>query len=174
MIVAAISLAAVVVLSVLLARRQPQTAPQEFNPTQFAINGALQAAQQVYGTNRDSFPLGQDLIGELHKNDPELLFAFGPQSVSAPPFASGPLPPTGVSVAVSSDGKVVVFAAQASDGSCWYATVNHESDGTDGGIDGASARSGTSYAVAQNQPQCDTGNGLPGRATAWGTSWPTS
>jgi hypothetical protein len=173
MVVAAVSLAAVVVLSVLLARRHSTTQIQLTNPTQFALNGAVQAAEEVYSTNQHSFPRGDPLLNQLHKQDPELLFAFGPQSVAVSLFSSGPLPPTGVSVAVSEDGQVVMFGAQATSGACWYATENRETDSSDGGLDGASVTAGVSYAVAANQQTCVAGVGLPTDATTWHSTWPS-
>ena len=174
MIVAALSLAAVVVLSVLLARRQPNLATQPTsNTTQIALNSALQAASQVYGSNAKSFPRGQTLLAELQQRVPELAFAFGPQSVSTN-FTSGPLQATGISVAVSQDGQVIMFAAPASDGTCWYTTNNHETHATAAGIDGGSALHGTSYASAGSQQSCTAGDGLPPGSTPWRTSWPTA
>lgn len=175
MIVATLSLAAVVVLSILLARRpsdgDTQPAP---NTTQIALEDALQAASQVYDSNGHSFPRGQSLLSQLQRTLPELAFAFGPQSVSSSNFASGPLTSTGISVAVSQDGKVVMFAAQATDGTCWYVTSNHEKTATSAGLDGGARARGTSYAAAASQQSCAAGQGLPAGVTPWQSSWPTT
>lgn len=172
-IVATFSLAAVVVLSVLLARRQPSSGSQpNLNTTQIALASALQAGTQVYNSSAKTFPTGQDLLVDLQRTDPELSFAFGPQSVPAN-LASGPFVATGISVAVSQDGQVIMLAAQASDGACWYATSNHETNATAGGLDGGSTTRGTSFAAASSQQSCTAGDGLPTGATPWRTSWPT-
>jgi hypothetical protein len=172
-IVATLSLAAVVVLSVLLAKRQPNPSSQpNLNTTQIALTSALQAASEVYRSNGEDYPRGQALLGDLQTSDPELSFAFGPQSVS-PTFTSGPYRATGISVAVSTDGLVIMFAAQGTDGSCWYVTNNREVSTSDGDIDGAATIRGTSYATAGGQPSCTSGAGLPSNATKWRTTWPT-
>jgi hypothetical protein len=174
-VVATLSLAAVVVLSVLLAKREPNAATQPPpNTTQIALDSALQAASGVYTSNAKSFPPGQTLLGELTERAPTLSFAFGPQSVPSSNFASGPLQAEGISVAVSQDGQVIMFAAQASDGTCWYATSNHEKDATSAGLDGGANTRGTSYASAGGQQSCSAGNGLPTGVTAWKSSWPTT
>ena len=175
MIVAAAALAAVVVLSVLLAKRHADATPQTvYNPTQIAISSALQAAEQIYGSDQNSFPRGQTLISQLQKQDPELTFGFGPQAVTSQINASAPLTSTAISVGVSEDGVVIVFAAQASDGTCWYATDNHETHSATGGLDGASQTRGTSYASASGQTSCTAGAGRPGDVTPWGANWPAS
>ena len=172
-IVATFSLAAVVVLSVLLARRQPSSGSQpNLNTTQIALSSALQAGTQVYNSNSKTFPSGQNLLIDLQRTDPELSFAFGFQSVPMN-LTSGPFVATGISVAVSTDGQVIMLAAQASDGTCWYATSNHETKATAGGLDGGSTTRGTSFAAAGGQLSCTAGDGLPSGATPWRTSWPT-
>lgn len=113
------------------------------------------------------------LLRDLQTSDPTLSFAFGPQSVS-PNFASGPYVATGISVAVSSDGFEIMFAAQGTDGGCWYATSNHEVNTSDGSIDGAATIRGTSYATAGGQQSCAAGAGLPSDVTKWRTSWPSN
>ena len=173
--IAAAALAAVVVLSVLLAKRHGDATPQPtYNATQLAISSALQAASQVYDSNGNSFPRGQTLVSHLQRTVPLLLFAFGPESVSSSNNASAPLEPTGISVGVSDDGQVIMFAAEANDGSCWYATDNHETRLATGGLDGASQTRGTSYASASGQASCTAGEGLPGDATPWTENWPSS
>jgi hypothetical protein len=175
MIVAAAALAAVVVLSVLLAKRHGNSASQTtYNPTQLTISSSLQAADEVYGSNRNTFPRGQPLISQLQRTDPELAFGFGPQAVSSPSNASAPLSTTVVSVGVSQDGEVIMFAAEGSDGTCWYATDNHETHSTTGGLDGASRTHGTSYAWASGQTSCTAGNGLPSDIKPWAANWPSS
>jgi hypothetical protein len=175
MLVAAASLAAVVVLSVLLAKRQGNsTTETTYNATQIALSSALQAADQVYDSSGKSFPQGQILISQLQRSDPELEFAFGAQGVSTSNNASAPLSATGVSLAVSADGQVIVFAAEASDGTCWYATDNHETRSATGGLDGASQTRGTSYASARGQTSCTAGTALPSNATPWSANWPSS
>jgi hypothetical protein len=171
-VVATLSLATVVVLSVLLARRQPNLATlPTANTTQIALNSALQSATQVYKSNAKSFPRGQALLGQLQQQAPELSFAFGAQSVSSN-FTSGPLQATGISVAVSPDGQVVMFAAQATNATCWYMTSNHETSTNAAGVFGAASVRGTSYAAASSQPSCTAGDGLPPGATPWKASWP--
>jgi len=173
MIVATLSLAAVVVLSILLARRPSDGDTQpEPNTTQIALDDASQAASQVYSSNGRSFPRGQSLLNQLQRTAPELAFAFGPQSVSVSNFASGPLTSTGISVAVSQDGEVVMFAAQATDGTCWYVTINHEKTATSAGLDGGATTRGTSYSAAGSQQSCAAGDGLPSGATSWKPAWP--
>ena len=175
MVVAAASLAAVVVLSVLLAKRHANASPQPvYNPTQFAVSSSLQAANQIYGSNQNGFPKGQALISQLQHTDPGLNFAFGPQAISPPNNASAPLGATDISVGVSQDGEVITFAAQASDGTCWYATDNHETQSATGGLDGASQTRGTSYASATNQTSCTAGAALPSNVTPWSANWPSS
>jgi hypothetical protein len=173
-IVATLSLAAVVVLSVLLAKRQPNPATEPTaNTTQNALDSAVQAATQVYDSSGRNFPRGQTLLAKLQNQAPELSFAFGPQSVSTN-FTSGPLQATGISVAVSQDGEVIMFAAEASDGTCWYTTSNHEPHTTAAGLDGGSPSPGTSYTQASNQQSCTAGDGLPPGVTPWRRSWTTS
>ncbi len=174
MVVAAAALAAVVVLSVLLAKRHGNTVQPTYNATQLALSSALQAAGQVYDSNRRTFPSGQSLITQLQRTDPGLLFAFGPQGGSSPSSASAPLSATGISVGVSQDGEVIMFAAKASDGTCWYATDNHETRSVTGGLDGASQSRGTSYASASGQTSCTGGAGMPPDATPWTANWPSS
>ncbi len=175
MIVAAAALAAVVVLSVLLAKRHGNSASQPtYNPTQLALSSSLQAADQVYGSNANSFPRGQSLISQLQRTDPELVFGFGPQAVTSPNNASAPLTLTAISVGVSQDGEVIMFAAEASDGRCWYATDNHETHSSTGGLVGASQTRGTSYASASGQTSCTAGEGLPANVTPWTSTWPSS
>jgi hypothetical protein len=175
MTVAALSLAAVVVLSVLLAKKHSNSTFQaNFNPTQIALNSALQAADQVYGLNEHSYPRGNALITQLQTTDPSLAFGFGPQSVASSNDASGPYTPTRISLAVSEDGQLVMFATQDSSGTCWYTTDNHEQSATTDNVDGASPTRGASYASANNQQSCTAGDGLPAKATSWETSWPTS
>jgi hypothetical protein len=164
-----------VVLSVLLAKRHADSTPQPtYNASQLALSSALQAASQVYGSNENAFPSGQSLISQLQRAVPGLVFAFGPQAVGTPNNASAPLAPTGISVGVSQDGEVIMFAAQSNDGTCWYATDNHETHSATGGLDGASQTRGTSYASASGQASCTAGAGLPGDATPWTTNWPSS
>jgi hypothetical protein len=175
MLVAAAALAAVVVLSVLLAKRHGSTtAETTYNATQIALSSALQAADQVYDANGKSYPQGQALISQLQRSDPELEFAFGPQRISTSNNASAPLSATGVSLGVSADGQVIVFAAEASDGTCWYATDNHETRSATGGLDGASQTRRTSYASARGQTSCTAGVALPSDATPWAANWPSS
>ncbi len=175
MLVAAAALAAVVVLSVLLAKRHGNSTPQTtYNATQLALSSALQAADQVYDANGNSFPRGQPLISQLQRTDPQLGFAYGPQGVNTSNNASAPLTPTGVSVGVSPDGAVIVFAAEASVGTCWYATDNHETRSATGGLDGASQTRGISYASARGQTSCTAGTVLPGDVTPWAVNWPSS
>jgi hypothetical protein len=175
MVIAAAALAAVVVLSVLLAKRHGDSTPQPtYNATQLAISSALQAASQVYDSAGNSFPRGQTLVTQLQTTVPLLTFAFGPESVSTSNNASAPLGPTGISVGVSEDGQVIMFAAEANDGTCWYATDNHETRSATGGLDGASQTRGTSYASASGQTTCTAGDGMPSDATPWTANWPSS
>ena len=93
---------------------------------------------RCYRSNGENYPRGQVLLRDLQTSDPTLSFAFGPQSVS-PNFASGPYVATSISVAVSSDGFEIMFAAQGTDGACWYATSNHEVNTSGGSIDGVAS-----------------------------------
>jgi hypothetical protein len=170
--VATAALVAVVVLSVLLAKRHANaTPPPTDNASQFAVSSALQAADQVYDSNRNAYPRGQSLISQLQQTDPQLLFAFGPQSFSFPNNASAPLDPSRISVGVSQDGEVIMFAALANNGDCWYATDNHETRPGNDGLEGASRTSGVTYASSSGQTSCTAGAGLPGNVTAWAGDW---
>ena len=102
------------------------------------------------------------------------MFGFGPQAVTSPNNASAPLMSTAISVGVSQDGEVIMFAAQASDGRCWYATDNHEAHSITGGLVGASQTHGTSYASASGQASCTAGESLPANVTRWAGTWPSS
>ena len=75
---------------------------------------------------------------------------------------------------MSEDGQVIIFAAEANDRSCWYATDNHETRSATGGLDGASQTRGTSYASASSQTSCTAADGLPSDATPWTENWPSS
>jgi hypothetical protein len=82
----------------------------------------------------------------------------------------GPSPHHAVSVATSTDGQVAVLAAQNARGACLYVEDNEESPaGSNGGLPGASARSGDSYATAL-PATCDAGS-LPAHLH-WGGTWP--
>jgi len=172
MVVSAISLVIVALLSILIARREASDSSQA-NPAQFAVNGALQAAGKIYRSNHDSFPRGKDLTSKLQRDDSSLTFAFGPQSVVSADNTRL-YNATGISVSVSGDGQVVMFAAPGSNRTCWYATENHEADGTPSGLRGASRSSGTNYAVAASQRSCTAGILLPANVTSWTASWPST
>jgi hypothetical protein len=171
MVGSAVALVVVLALSVVLARRD---ASASANPTQFALSSAVQAAEHVYKANHDSFPRGGSLVVRLHRNDPELAFAYGPQYVvSSNGGSGGQYTATGISVAVSANGQVIMFAAPGSSRTCWYATDNHLSDHSGDGLNGASSYKGTTFAAAGSQQICTAGADLPGNASVWSATWPS-
>ncbi|MFZ0667074.1 MAG: hypothetical protein WAM97_15075 [Acidimicrobiales bacterium] len=172
MVASGIALVVVLALSVVLARRDANASA---NPTQFALSSAVQAAEHVYKANHDRFPLGPSLVVRLHRNDPELAFAYGPQYVvSSNGGSGGQYTATGISVAVSSNGQVIMFAAPGSSRTCWYATDNHLADHLSPGLNGASPHKGTMFATAGSQQVCTAGAALPGNVSVWSATWPST
>lgn len=165
----AVCLVIVLALSAFIANRDKT---EGANPTQFALSGALQSADHIYKANSSTFPQGDALVSRLHRNDSELSFAFGPQYVVSS-VGGSQYTATGISVAVSANGQVIMFAVPGNNKTCWYATDNHQPNDTVTGLNGADPESGVTYAMAGGQPDCTAGTVLPTNVTDWQKSWPS-
>ena len=109
------------------------------------LTNALTAAKSFYANN-GSYPVATSLVAAMQSNEPELSWGTG---------AAVTNPAHEISVAVSSDGNVLVLATESATKTCWYAEDNDESTQSSDGLTGATSTQGVQYA-----------EGTPGGATA--------
>ena len=141
------------------ARSYP-TLPPSVNLLQIELKEAVETGKGLYTQVGSYFPTSW-LVPELNAMDlPTWSFTAN--------FVTSGLP-VQVSVAVSTDGNIALYALQATNGHCAYAEDNEEAyPGTSDGLAGATATSGFSYAPGRDATSCFAGQppaGLAWRAT---------
>jgi type IV pilus assembly protein PilA len=140
--------------------------------TQSDITNAVTSAKAVY-TQGGSYPTIASLVSQLQSTEPELSF------VSTTAHSTGT--PHQISVAVSTDGSVLILASQSADGRCWFAEDNEYPAGTTT-IAGLSTSTYTNAQGIHYAGSPAPGTGATGcsassppasvTSTGWGSSYP--
>ncbi len=140
--------------------------------TQSNLTNALLVGKTIASANRGTYPTGATLLTSFAKSEPSLTYLAS--------TATGK-PSNQVSVAVSTDGTLVLLAAQSASNTCWVAEDNQAPSGTPTsmtGITGATTGTTkmgswfTSFAsTAGTASTCNAANVSAG-SSRWSRSYP--
>ncbi len=129
------------------------------------LTNAITSAKAVY-TNAGSYgSVSGSLVTTLSTAEPELHFTTGSVTSGQPHT---------LSVAVSTDGLIVILAEQSANGTCWFAEDNDEPGGsttTGGQANAYTGGQGVSYASIDGAASCTANTNSPSN---WGASYPAS
>jgi type IV pilus assembly protein PilA len=132
------------------------------------LTNAITSGKAIY-TNAGTYGTLTNLQSSLQASEPELNFTTGTASTSGPGTAHN------VSVYVTTDGYIVILAAESADGRCWFAEDNEEASAGNGGLAGASTARGVSYAGTSttNNASCSANVGATAPGTGWSSTYPS-
>ncbi len=136
--------------------------------TQSDLTNAVTSAKAAY-TNIGTYPAAASLIGTLQTSEPELNFTNTGASTGTSHQ---------IDVAVSADNAILILAAQAQNGRCWYVEDNEEATATSDGLTGATTQQGITYTSGANNGAtpalCLAANPTGITAASWKSTYPAS